>query len=109
MSSVAVVSRSRRLFVAACAGVATGLLARLFLLVISRPHSVLLPTFPTWQAGVSIAAGATVGILLIRVLRSIGPVAMASSVLFLIAVSGIRWVLFDVRLAERFVPDLWIK
>ena len=109
MSSVAVVSRSRRLFVAACAGAAMGLLTRLFLLIISRPHSVLLPTLPTWQAGVSIAAGVTVGVLLTRVLRPVGTVALASSLIFLLAVSAIRWVLFDVRLAERFVPGLWVK
>jgi hypothetical protein len=41
MSNVAVVSRSRRLFVAACAGVATGLLTRLLLLIISRCIPVL--------------------------------------------------------------------
>jgi hypothetical protein len=109
MNSVAVVSRSRRLFVAACAGVATGLLTRLILLISSRPHSVLLPTLPTWQAGVCVAAGVTVGVLLIRVLRQDGPVGLASSALFLVAVLAIRFVLFDVSLAERLVPDLWIK
>ena len=109
MSNVVVVSRRPRLFVAACAGVATGLLTRLLLLIISRPHSVLLPTLPTWQAGVSVAAGLAVGVLFIRILRPVGPVALASSALFLVAVLAIRWMLFDVRLAERLVPDLWIK
>ena len=109
MSSTAPAGAGRRLFVATCAGVATGLLTRLILLIVSRPHSVLSPNLPFWQVGVSVAAGVTVGVLAIRLLRSTGPVMLASSGLLLFAVCAVRYALFDVPLAGRFVPRLWIK
>jgi hypothetical protein len=109
MNSVAAANGWRRLVVTVCAGVATGILVRLSLLLLTRPHSVLLPTLPMWQAGISIAAGVTCGLVLIRALRSISMTILVSSVVALAAVFAVRCVLFDVGLAERFVPNLWVK
>ena len=109
MSAAALASGRRRFFVAASAGVATGLLTRVILLIVSRPHSVLFPPLPLWQAGVSVLAGLTVGILAIRFLRSTGPVLLISSALFLVGVCAVRYALFGIRVADRLVPGSWIK
>lgn len=108
-TAVAHHDRTRRLATAISLGVAAGLLTWLIVLVVTRPHSVIFPTFPLWQAMLGVVVGAAVGVLVFRVARQVSLLGLTAAVLSLVGVLVARWALFDIAVAQRVVPDLWIK
>jgi hypothetical protein len=108
VSEAAPGAQVRRLAVAIPTGIATGLLTRLALFVITRPHSVL-SRLPTWQALAGTAVGLVVSAVLLRPLGAVGAPKIVWASLFLLTVLVLHWALFDLRLAQRLVPDLWSK
>lgn len=108
MSETAGQARGGQLAVAIPSGIAAGLLARLVLFVWTRPHSVF-ARVPDWQGFVGLGVGGIVGFVLLRRRGPSGPAAIAASILFLLAVIFLHWALFDLRLAQRMIPDLWVK
>ena len=109
MTETARVTRGGHLAMAIPAGIAAGLLTRLALFIVTRPHSVLFPRLPTWQAIAGVIVGAIVSFALLRIHRAVGPAKIALSMLFLVVVLLLHWTLFDLRLAQLVIPDLWLK
>ena len=98
-----------RVLASIVAGVATGVLVRLLLLVATRPHSIDLPNLPVWQAGIAFAGGIMAALVVFMIGSSGRPWHLGLAFVLVIVSLGLRIALFNVRLAQQFIPDLWIK
>jgi hypothetical protein len=102
-------SPSWRSWAAVLAGGATAILVNLWIFIASRPHPVFFPRTPFGSILVAGCSGAVLALVYARLVRTSRAIQMIPvGIAFCLALAA-RWFLGRIDLAQRLIPDLWVK
>jgi len=101
--------KASRLVLAATVGVAALVLARVAIFIATSPNSVLTFSSDLWQLPVAFGVGFIAFALCYRSGRGATPLTSTVSLFVLSFGIALHWVVFNVPLAQQYLPGIWVK